>query len=124
MNQPTITAKEFNSLPKKKQSKYRNVVVEAHGKRFDSKKEYGHYLFLLDKQNKGEIIGLECQRKFVMIVNDQIICSYVADFYYVKYSNGVAAVEDVKSSITRKNPVYRLKKKLMKACFNIDIIEI
>jgi len=33
-------------------------------------------------------------------------------------------VEDVKSEFTRKDPVYRLKYKLMKACHGIDIREV
>ncbi len=50
------------------------------------------------------------------------ICAYLADFTYNR--NGKEIVEDVKSEMTRKLPVYKLKKKLMKAILNIEIQEI
>jgi len=49
------------------------------------------------------------------------ICRYVADFGYIE--NGAVVIEDVKSKITKGLPVYRLKKKLMKALYGIDIRE-
>jgi hypothetical protein len=38
--------------------------------------------------------------------------------------NGSEVVEDVKSAITAKNPVYRLKKKLVEAIHNVKINEV
>src|SRR3990172_3854168 len=46
---------------------------------------------------------------------------YNPDFSYRK--SGLV-VEDVKSPVTRKLPAYRLKKKLMLACYGITIVEI
>ena len=55
------------------------------------------------------------------IFNDQNICKYIADFKYNKvddYGNLEEVVEDAKGVET---PEFKLKKKLMKAVFNIDI---
>jgi hypothetical protein len=54
-------------------------------------------------------------------VNNQVICTYTADFRYEE--SGEAIVEDVKSRPTMTQ-VYRLKKKLMKAIYDIDIKEV
>jgi len=47
---------------------------------------------------------------------------YVADFVYQE--NGQLVVEDVKSTMTRNLPVYRLKKHLMKSVHGLEIREI
>jgi len=51
-------------------------------------------------------------------VAGQHICTYRADFAYDE--NGARVVEDAKGVRT---PAYRLKAKLMKAVFNIEIRE-
>jgi hypothetical protein len=57
------------------------------------------------------------------MVNGEKIGRYVADFRYVDTATGVVTVEDVKSGPT-KTPVYRLKRKLVKALYDIDITEV
>ena len=47
---------------------------------------------------------------------------YVADFVYQE--QGAQVVEDVKSVVTRKHPVYRLKKHLMKHVHGIEVREV
>ena len=56
------------------------------------------------------------------MINGVKVCTYIADFTYEEL--GGVVVEDVKSEFTRKDPVYRLKNKLMKACHGIDIREV
>ncbi len=127
-----ITAKQYRELvdKKSKPSKYRNKVIVANEKRYDSKKEYERYMKLLMMQRGGYIHNLRSQVRYVLRVNGHVVCAYIADFVYEKIelgtctSAGETIIEDVKSEITRKNPVYRLKKKLMKAVYNIDISEI
>jgi hypothetical protein len=46
---------------------------------------------------------------------------YIADFVYIR--DGRQVVEDAKSPHLRKDPVYRLKKHLMKSVHGIDIVE-
>ena len=115
--------KKKGVAPKKgekvKKTKFNNIVNYYDGKKFDSKKECERY-----KELKHEgVKDLKCQKKYEIVVNDVKICSYIADFVYTDYK-GQTVVEDVKSEHTRKLPVYRLKKKLLKACYGIDIKEV
>lgn len=106
----------------KKRSKYRNVKVEVNGVRFDSRKEAARWQQLQAREAAGEIHGLDRQVPFSLVVNGQLVAKYVADAVY--YEDGVRIVEDTKSPITRKNPVYRLKCKLVKALLGIEIREV
>ena len=54
--------------------------------------------------------------------NGVLICKYIADFV-VYFYNDTREVWDVKSDYTRKLPVYKLKKKLMKIINGIEIVE-
>lgn len=103
-------------------SKYGNEKTVVDGNRFDSKKEARVYGELKLRERAGEISELELQKKYPLEVNGQLICNYIADFVY--QVNGVVVVVDVKSAITRKNPVYRIKVKLMKAIYGIQIVEL
>lgn len=103
--------------------KFNNVKTEINGILFDSKKEAKYYGILKLKQKAKLIDSFEMQVKYDIVVNNQKIGFYKADF--VTYKNGeVFEVIDVKSEITKKLPVYRLKKKLIKALYGFDIVEI
>ncbi len=107
-----------------KPSKYRNSkCVDASGRKWDSRKEMDYYFStILPLVSMREITCVMLQAKYEIIVNGVKICTYIADFIYID-SKGNKVVVDVKSSFTRKLPVYRLKKKLMKACYGIEIKE-
>ncbi len=98
--------------------KYRNIKTTVDGITFDSKRESIRYceLKLLAKAKK--IQNLRLQVPYVIRVNGEKICKYIADFVYVE--DGQEIVEDVKGMRTRE---YVLKRKLMKAVFGIDIRE-
>lgn len=103
--------------------KYNNVKTEVNDILFDSKKEAKYYGILRLKQKAKLIDSFEMQVKYDIIVNDHKIGFYKADF--VTYKDGkVLEVIDVKSEMTKKLPVYRLKKKLIKAIYGFDIVEI
>lgn len=87
------------------------------GMQFDSIGEKNRFLILQDMQKSGEISNLQRQVKFDLCVNNQKICTYIADFTYVK--NGEEIVEDFKGYIT---PEFRLKQKLFKAVFGKGIL--
>ena len=92
-----------------------------HGITFDSKWESERYLYLKSLEKAERIKDLELQPRYNIMVNDQKICAYVADFKYNKESaDGIweHIVEDAKGVET---PEFKLKKKLMKAVFDIDI---
>jgi len=73
-------------------------------------------LRLLEKA--GVLRRLERQVPFQLWVNGQLIGEYVADFVYSEAGGRI--VEDAKGFRTE---VYRLKKKLMAACYGIEIRE-
>lgn len=90
---------------------------------FDSLSESRRYSELKILERVGEISNLAVHPSFPIVVNDKKVCSYIADFAYVD-SDGREVVEDVKSPATRKLPAYRLKRKLMIACYGVTISEV
>lgn len=100
-------------------TKYLNKKCEYQGIKFDSIKERNRFIYLKQLEEKGTIKDLKLQVKFPVIVNKKRICSYVSDFTY--YDEFGYHVVDVKSPITAKNPVFRLKKKLVEALYNFEI---
>jgi hypothetical protein len=120
----TMTLAEYRRTvsEKDKKAKYRNVKIAVENIVFDSKKEANRFLELKILERAGKISGLKLQPKIPIVVNGTRIGEYRADFSYVEDS--LVKVEDVKSEATRKLPVYRLKKKLVKAIWGIEIIEI
>ena len=91
------------------------------GFKFDSKWEAERYGQLASMALAGVIKDLERQVKYEIVVNNYKICRYVADFSYTLiHENGTEEkiVEDAKGVQTTD---FKLKMKLMKAVFNIDI---
>ena len=105
-----------------KRPKYGNRKVTVGDITFDSAKEAKRWGELQFMVKAGEIKNLDRQVRFPIIVNGMKVCTYIADHVYDEMAGRV--VEDVKSEFTRKDPVYRLKYKLMKACHGIDIREV
>lgn len=91
------------------------------GIRFASQAEAKRYIALTVMARAGIISGLECQPSYLLVVEGQKVGTYKADFRYREVATGETVVEDVKGVLT---PVYRLKKKLVRALYNIEIKEI
>jgi hypothetical protein len=102
-----------------KRSKYRNVKTEVDGLVFDSKAEAECYRLLKARQDKGEISDLRTQVTYRLEVGGVLVCKYVADFTFTE--GGKVVVADRKGYRTRE---YRLKRKLMRAIYNIEIQEL
>lgn len=104
--------------------KYKNKIIYQGSEKFDSKRELERYHELQLLERSGVISDLQRQVKFVLIDKSQYgrAIKYVADFVYQE--RGVQVVEDVKSYITQKNPVYRLKKRMLAERYGIVIREI
>ena len=116
-----ITAEEYNATVKKGH-KYMAQSTEVDGIRFASKAEARRYGELKLMEQAGEIIDIRLQTKFPLMVNDVPIGTYVSDFMYlIPGEPPVSVVEDVKGY---KTPVYRLKKRLVKALYGIEIQEV
>lgn len=99
-------------------NKYRNKPTSIEGMRFASRKEAKRYQELCILQSIGEISKLQTQVTFPLVVNNELICKYRADFVYDE--KGKRIVEDSKGF---KTPEYKIKAKLMKACLGIEVME-
>lgn len=119
-----VNLKSILGMSKKRgrERKYRNVPTVVDGQKFDSKKEAQRWGELRLMERAGVISKLRHHVMYDLCVNGAIVAQYEADFVYL--DNGLEVVEDVKSPATRKDKVYRIKRKLMKACRNIEIREV
>jgi hypothetical protein len=99
-------------------TKYHNKKTTLDGHKFDSIAESERYWELKMLEKAGKIKNLELQKRFPIEHNGVKICSYVADFVYDE--DGIQVVEDKKGF---KTAIYRLKQKLMKAFYNVEIRE-
>ncbi len=121
------------------QSKYRNKKVTYNGMEFDSGKERDRYFELEVMQRAGQIKNLRRQVTFELIPYQKVLVPvfgggtrcvtekavrYIADFVYEDKSTDRTIVEDVKSPITRKQPEYIIKRKLMLERYKIAIKEV
>lgn len=96
-------------------NKYHNKKTEVDGIKFDSKKESLRYLELKELEKRGCISGLELQKRFCICPKTDNVKRarfYLADFYYID-ENGFQVIEDVKSPITAKEPLFTLKRDLI-----------
>lgn len=112
-------------------NKFHAKKCSIDGKSFDSISEMEHYLILKDRQKRGLIYGLECQKRFVIVEaqyhNKKRVqeVAYVADFAYYDSFTKELIVEDVKGS--KKGAAYQLfvlKKKLMLKKYGIWVQEV
>tara|TARA_R100000005_G_C4991393_1_gene198752 strand:- start:1805 stop:2176 length:372 start_codon:yes stop_codon:yes gene_type:complete len=104
-----------------KYNKYNAKKTEFMGYKFDSKWEAERYGQLSSMALAGVVKDLERQVKYEIVVNNHKICNYIADFVYtLVHENGKKEkiVEDAKGVQTTD---FKLKMKLMKAVFDIDI---
>ena len=98
--------------------KYGSRKVELDGHMFDSTREaqvYQQYRVLLEH---GELKKLELQPKFLLQPSYKRDGKTVRAIYYqadfrLTYPDDSEEVVDVKSVATEKNPVYRLKRKML-----------
>ena len=94
-------------------------MVSCGGKRFDSKHEAAVYEELRLRCLAGEYLGLGLQVAFYLPGG----IKYIADFVAIRKDRSWV-VMDAKSEATRKDKVYRLKKRLMKECLGLEIVEV
>jgi len=104
-----------------KYNKYNAKKTEFMGYKFDSKWEAERYGQLSSMALAGVVKDLQRQVKYEIVVNNYKICNYIADFVYILvHENGKEEkiVEDAKGVQTTD---FKLKMKLIKALFDIDI---
>jgi hypothetical protein len=99
-------------------SKFNNIRVVIDNITFDSRAEARRYEVLAMLQRTGNIESLKIHVTYPITINGQKICSYEADFVYYCKDSGKVIIEDVKGVET---PIFKLKKKLMKAVLGFEI---
>ena len=103
-------------------NKYFAKKTVAMGLKFDSKWEAERWGQLKSMERAGIVTQLERQIRYDLTINDVKICDYVADFrYLLEEEDGMSklVIEDAKGFQT---PEFKLKKKLMKAIHNIELL--
>lgn len=85
---------------------------------FDSQKEARRWSELVILERVGTIRRLERGKDMPVVLGGVKVFSYRPDFIY--FEDGARIVEDVKGFRT---PVYRLKKRILAALYNIEIRE-
>ena len=102
-------------------SKYHAVRTTVDGITFASKAEARRYQELKMLERAGKIAELRLQPRYVLSVDGTPIGEYRGDFQYVMLPTHEIITEDVKGM---KTPMYRWKKKHLKAQWGIEIQEI
>lgn len=117
-------ARELPKDPKEekkpKRQKYGNRKVTVDGMKFDSQHEADVYQQLMLQVKAGKLKTVCRQVRFDLPGGIQ----YIADFVTITPDMSIEAVIDAKSAITRKDRVYINKKKQMRACWGIEILEL
>lgn len=95
-------------------NKYNAKKAEINGVRFDSLKEARLYQKLENMQRMGIISDLQRQVRFELVPKqkDERAVYYVADYVFKEGDKVVVA--DCKSAMTKKLPVYVVKRKIFK----------
>jgi len=106
---------------KLKPSKYKNKKTTVDNIEFHSKKEARRYGELKILESQGKIRELVLQPPYPCKVNGHVVTTYKADFRYYDVLTGRVVVEDTKGFRTAE---FILKKKLVEALYNIQIIEL
>ena len=108
-----------------RRQKYANQKVDIGGIQFDSKAEARYWTLLQARLKAGEIRDL--RRQVVFELAPSVVIGgrkrpplrYIADFVWEE--GGRTVVADVKGAVP---DAYRIKRHLLKAVHNIDILEI
>lgn len=105
-----------NTSARQKASKYKNKRVWADGHKFDSQGEYGFYLQLVAREERGEISNIKVHPVYELMAWSgvcecpAVICKMIPDFEFIE--NGELITADFKGMITTE---WRLKAKIFKA---------
>lgn len=98
--------------------KYKSTPTIVDGIRFSSKLESKRYEYLKELERENKISNLELQPSYLLQESfrkeGELFrkVEYVADFRYYDNEKQKEVVEDVKSFITEKDGLFRIKRKL------------
>lgn len=120
--------REISGEPKNKFNAVKKVVD---GIKFDSTRESKRYEELVMRVRAGEIKDLEVQPVYVLVKSVKFsgdakakpAMRYTADFRYYDIKKGEVVVEDVKSKATAKLTDYKMRRHMMLAFHDIEVLE-
>ena len=75
-------------------------------------------------ERAGEITRLELQPAFQTFISGKLFCRFTADFSYWKDNGTALVIEEVKSSGTRKDAAYRLRRKAAELQYGFTVAEV
>ena len=110
-------------MVKRPYSKYHNIRTSVGKDTFDSKVEARHWQTLQLRALAGEITNLQRQVRYDLECNGVYIGFYKSDAEYDD-ADGNHVVLDVKGSRRTVTALYKWKKKMVKAQYNVDIMEV
>jgi len=109
-------------------NKFNAIKVKTEHGTFDSKKEYAYFKRLMIQKKavntSDRVTDIQTQVRYNIDVEGKRICFYKLDFK-VRYADGRVEHVDVKG--LKKGAAYqvfRIKKKLVEAIYDISIIEV
>ena len=105
----------------RRKNKYGAKKTTVDGITFDSKWEAQRWGELKAMERGGLVRDLERQVKYEIVVNGEKICRYIADFRYKMVDDDGTAKEIVEDAKGFETADFKLKKKLMKAVYQIDL---
>jgi hypothetical protein len=108
-------------LPKLTRGRYAADRPKIDGHQFHSLKEAKRYGELTLLAQAGVISNLTVHPALPVKIGDYPFCTYTADFAYVE--DGVQIIEEVKSTGTRRDPAYRLRRKAAELFYQLQIRE-
>jgi hypothetical protein len=114
--------RRYRAFRRPRTSKYGAIKTEVDGITFASRAEANRYSELKLLEAAGEISRLELQPKYPLVVNGVKVAEYRGDFLYIQ--DGHKVLEDVKGAHkSAAYTIFRVKKKLMLACYGIEVLE-
>lgn len=109
---------------RQKASKYKNKRVWADGHKFDSLGEYGHWLKLVAREERGEITDLRAHQVYELRAaplhaesGPVKVGRIIPDYDYVE--NGKSVTADFKGMVTKE---WKFRAKIFKANYGREIL--
>lgn len=120
--------REISGEPKNKFNAVKEVID---GIKFDSKTEARRYRELKLLERAGKIKDIEVQPVYILLKSVKFsgddrakpAMRYTADFRYYDIDKGEVVVEDVKSKATAKLTDYKMRRHMMLAIHDIEVLE-
>jgi len=120
-----MSADEFRArYGNQRGNKYRAEPTVVDGVKLASKAEARRFRQLQMMERVGAIQDLEVHPRFDLIVAGVKVGVYTADFRYTDCESKKLVVEDVKGGRATITEAYRLRKRIVKALYDVEVTEV